>query len=231
MAIKPLSTVVLVSGNGSNLQAIIDAAAIDLPIKINAVISNRSDAYALERAKMARIQTLIHDPALDYKSLHNSQQREQYDQTLIEKIDTFDPKLVLLAGYMRILSEEFVNHYLGRLLNIHPSLLPKFKGLNTHKRALEAGETEHGASVHFVTNELDSGPLIVQARVPILAKDNDKTLAKRVLEQEHHIYPLAIQWFATGRLAINEGKATLDGTIITDPLNPMRSAGSSDQTN
>jgi len=185
-----LPIVVLISGSGSNLQAIIDA---DLPIEIRAVISNRADAYGLTRAEAAGIATAV----LDHK---NFPDRESYDAALQALIDSYTPKLLVLAGFMRILSDGFVRHYEGRMMNIHPSLLPKYRGLDTHARAIEAGDKEAGCSVHFVTPELDAGPVIVQARVPIFENDTPETLAARVLEQEHRIYPEAIRRFAEGKL-------------------------------
>jgi len=211
MSKEPLSLVVLISGSGSNLQAIIDAAANDLPAKVSAVISNRDDAYGLERARTAGIETRV----LDHKP-HSS--RETYDQALIELIDSFQPGLVILAGFMRILSPLFVQHYHGRLLNIHPSLLPKYKGLHTHQRALEAGDTVHGASVHFVTEELDGGPIILQAKVPVEASDTEETLAARVLKQEHIIYPQVVRWFAEGRVAMNSNQLEMDGKPLNSPV-------------
>ena len=182
--------VVLLSGTGSNLQALIDSNDIkDSPAKIRAVISNRADAYGLQRAKDAGIDTCV----LDHKAFEG---REAFDAALIEVIDEFKPQLVVLAGFMRILSADFVRHYQGRLLNIHPSLLPKYKGLHTHQRALEAGDGEHGCSVHFVTEELDGGPLVVQAVIPVESDDSPHSLAQRVHAQEHRIYPLAVRWFA-----------------------------------
>jgi phosphoribosylglycinamide formyltransferase-1 len=188
---KKISIVVLISGRGSNLKAIIDAA--NPLINISAVISNRPDAAGLIYAQQAGITTEV----LDHK---NFATRLEFDTALQQCIDKYKPQLVVLAGFMRILSSEFVKHYKGRLINIHPSLLPKFKGLNTHKRAIEAGEKEHGATVHFVTEDLDSGPIILQARVPILADDTEESLAARVLQEEHKIYPEAIQLFAEGKL-------------------------------
>jgi phosphoribosylglycinamide formyltransferase-1 len=184
---KKLSIVALISGRGSNLKAIIDAA--NPLVNISAVISNRPQAAGLIYAQQAGINTEV----LDHKDFAT---RLEFDTALQECIDKYDPQLVVLAGFMRILSSEFVKHYKGRLINVHPSLLPKFKGLDTHKRAIEAGEQEHGASVHFVTDELDAGPIILQARVPILADDTEESLAARVLQQEHKIYPEAIQLFA-----------------------------------
>ena len=199
------NVVVLISGSGSNLQALIDSIAKDgNPARIAAVISNRADAYGLERARQAGIATRV----LDHKQFDG---REAFDAALIEAIDSFAPQLVVLAGFMRILTPGFVNHYTGRLLNIHPSLLPKHKGLHTHQRALEAGDSEHGCSVHFVTEELDGGPLVVQAVVPVESGDTPESLAQRVHSQEHHIYPLAMRWFAEGRLRLGATGAQLDG--------------------
>ena len=200
--------VVLLSGTGSNLQALIDSNDIkDSPAKIRAVISNRADAYGLQRAKDAGIDTCV----LDHKAFEG---REAFDAALIKIIDQFNPHLVVLAGFMRILSADFVRHYSGRLLNIHPSLLPKYKGLHTHQRALEAGDREHGCSVHFVTEELDGGPLVVQAVIPVESEDTPSSLAQRVHTQEHLIYPLAVRWFAEGRLSLNEQGALLDGQLL-----------------
>ncbi|AJP53691.1 MULTISPECIES: phosphoribosylglycinamide formyltransferase [Pseudomonas] len=200
--------VVLLSGTGSNLQALIDSTRTgDSPVRIAAVISNRSDAYGLQRARDAGIDTR----ALDHKAFEG---REAFDSALIELIDAFNPKLVVLAGFMRILSADFVRHYEGRLLNIHPSLLPKYKGMHTHQRALDAGDSEHGCSVHFVTEELDGGPLVVQAVVPVESDDSAQTLAQRVHTQEHRIYPLAVRWFAEGRLILGDQGALLDGQLL-----------------
>ncbi|MBH3430734.1 phosphoribosylglycinamide formyltransferase [Pseudomonas alkylphenolica] len=197
--------VVLLSGTGSNLQALIDSFRTgDSPVRIRAVISNRADAYGLQRARDAGIDTAV----LDHKAFEG---REAFDAALVELIDGFQPHLVVLAGFMRILSAGFVRHYQGRLLNIHPSLLPKYKGLHTHQRALEAGDTEHGCSVHFVTEELDGGPLVVQAVIPVELDDTPERLAQRVHSQEHQIYPLAVRWFAEGRLRLGEHGAVLDG--------------------
>ena len=200
--------VVLLSGTGSNLQALIDSNEVkDSPARIRAVISNRADAYGLQRAKDAGIDTRV----LDHKAFEG---REAFDAALIKIIDEFNPKLVVLAGFMRILSADFVRHYQGRLLNIHPSLLPKYKGLHTHQRALEAGDREHGCSVHFVTEELDGGPLVVQAVIPVESNDSPDSLAQRVHTQEHRIYPLAVRWFAEGRLSLDEHGALLDGQLL-----------------
>lgn len=200
--------VVLLSGTGSNLQALIDSTRTgDSPVRIAAVISNRSDAYGLQRARDAGIETR----SLDHKAFNG---REAFDRALVELIDAFDPKLVVLAGFMRILSADFVRHYAGRLLNIHPSLLPKYKGMHTHQRAIDAGDREHGCSVHFVTEELDGGPLVVQAVVPVESDDSAQTLAQRVHTQEHRIYPLAVRWFAEGRLILGDQGALLDGQLL-----------------
>ncbi|WP_192984980.1 phosphoribosylglycinamide formyltransferase [Pseudomonas sp. EggHat1] len=201
----PCNVVVLISGSGSNLQALIDSVAHDgNPARIAAVICNRAGAYGLERAKQAGIATEL----LDHKQFDG---REAFDAALIQAIDAHQPDLVVLAGFMRILTPGFVQHYSGRLLNIHPSLLPKHKGLHTHQRALEAGDTEHGCSVHFVTEELDGGPLVVQAVLPVMADDTAESLARRVHQQEHQIYPLAVRWFAEGRLRLGAQGAMLDG--------------------
>lgn len=208
---RPLAVVVLISGSGSNLQALIDAQLQGAPIRIAAVISNKPDAFGLERARRHGIptETLSHR---DYPS------REAFDADLGALIDRYDPGLVVLAGFMRILTSGFVERYHGRMVNIHPSLLPKFRGLSTHQRALEAGETEHGASVHFVTAELDGGPTIIQARAPVLPDDDAETLAARVLEQEHRIYPTAVRWIAEGRLRLAEdGLPHLDGEPLSEP--------------
>ena len=187
---QKFNLVVLISGSGSNLQAIIDAIdKNNLAISIKAVISNKRDAYGVQRAKNAGISTEI----LEHK---NYPDRKAFDQQLIKLIDKYHPDLLVMAGFMRILSEDFINHFKNKMINIHPSLLPKFKGLHTHKRALEAGEKEHGLTIHYVTAELDSGPILKQIKVPVLTDDTEQTLADRVLEQEHIAYPEVIQWIA-----------------------------------
>ncbi len=179
--------VILISGRGSNMRSLIEAAQQDeLDVEIAAVLSNRPGAPGLNFASEAGIDTAV----VDHKAYDS---RESFDLAMIETIDKYRPSFVILAGFMRILTEGFVEHYAKRLINIHPSLLPKFKGLNTHQRALDAGESEHGASVHFVTAELDDGPVILQAKVPVLNDDDADTLAARVLEQEHQLYPAAIK--------------------------------------
>ena len=202
------SIVVLISGSGSNLQALIDACSSGfIPGKISAVISNKANAYGLVRASEAGISTQV----LSHK--HYSS-RDTYDIAMIDAIDQHKPDLVVLAGFMRILTPGFVNHYAGRLLNIHPSLLPKYQGLHTHQRAIDAGDEEHGCSVHFVTEQLDGGPVILQAKVPVFADDDADSLAERVHEQEHRIYPLVVRWFCQNRLQQHADQASLDGTIL-----------------
>ncbi|PSV51412.1 MULTISPECIES: phosphoribosylglycinamide formyltransferase [unclassified Photobacterium] len=199
--------VVLISGSGSNLQAIIDACSAGLikNSQITAVISNKENAYGLERARNANIEA-IHIASNQYAD------REQYDEALADCIAQFKPDVVILAGFMRILSADFVRRFKGKMLNIHPSLLPKYPGLNTHQRAMDAGDDVHGTSVHFVTEELDGGPVILQARVPIFDNDTVEEVTARVQKQEHAIYPLVTQWLAENRLTMSsDGKAILDG--------------------
>lgn len=196
--------VVLLSGSGSNLQAIIDQVhQTNVPAEIVAVISNRPNVKGLERAQKAGIPALT----LDHKSFTS---REDFDQALKGMIDEHNPDLVVLAGFMRILTPEFVEHYHGRMLNIHPSLLPDYKGINTHQRVIGDGKTEHGVSVHFVTAELDGGPVVKQARVPVYADDTADKLAARVLVQEHIIYPEVITWFVAERLTLESNQPLLD---------------------
>lgn len=200
--------VVLISGSGSNLQAIIDRVAEGgINGRIAAVISNRSDAYGLTRASNAGIATAV----LNHRDYAD---RDAFDAALSETIDSYDADLVVLAGFMRILTPGFVRHYAGRLLNIHPSLLPKYKGLNTHQRALDAGDDAHGCSVHFVTEELDGGPVIVQASTPLEADDDAECLQQRVHHLEHQIYPLAVEWFCADRLRLQDSCVELDGTPL-----------------
>ena len=208
----PLKVVVLVSGRGSNLKAIAaQADAGALPIAITAVVSDRADAGALDWARERGMTAVVLSPR-DYTD------RTAYGRALGDIVAGMQPDLVVLAGFMRILSDEFVLRFLGRMLNIHPSLLPRYPGLHTHRRALEAGDAEHGASVHFVTPELDGGPVVLQARVPVLPGDDEDTLAARVLRQEHVIYPRVVSWFAQGRLAFRDGAAWLDGKRLETPL-------------
>lgn len=202
--------VILISGRGSNMEALIAARdAGNLPVNIAAVISNRPDAAGLETAAKAGIATHY----IDHKAFAG---REAFDAALVECIDGFAPDLVVLAGFMRILSEGFVRHYEGRLMNIHPSLLPSFPGLHTHQRALEEGVRIHGCTVHFVTPTLDHGPVIIQAAVPVLDNDDEASLAIRVLRQEHRVYPQAVRWFAEGKLTLDNGRVRLAADLVSD---------------
>jgi phosphoribosylglycinamide formyltransferase-1 len=211
-AASALPAVILISGRGSNLQAIIEAVAHDeLPLDIRAVISNRPQAAGLQRAARAGITTRV----VDHTRYGD---RQAFDRALQACIDHYQPQLVILAGFMRLLGNDFVAHYRGRMLNIHPSLLPAFPGLDTHQRALDAGCAVHGASVHFVTADMDGGPVVLQARVPVEPRDTAASLAARVLQQEHRLYPVAIRWFAEGRLTVNDdGQALLDGVVLNAP--------------
>ena len=202
-----MNGVVLISGNGSNLQSIIDkASSIDLTICC--VISNKKNAIGLKRATKVGIPC----EAID-ETLFDS--KFGFDQELIKVIDNYQAEVIILAGYMRILSADFISKYFGKILNIHPSLLPKFKGLNTHQRAIDALEKKHGASVHFVTEELDGGPVIAQDFVRIDSTDNAQTLAKKVLDKEHALYPKTIHWYTQGRLKlINKNTVTLDNKTL-----------------
>src|SRR5690554_7536070 len=204
------SIVVLISGSGSNLQALLDHFA-DQPdvARISAVFSNKADAYGLERAAKAGVPNHV-------LSHRDHADRLSFDQAMMAQIDQYQPDLVILAGFMRILTPEFTRHYAGRLLNIHPSLLPKYKGLDTHQRALAAGDSEHGCSVHFVTEELDGGPVIIQAGTKITADDTADSLAAKVHVLEHQIYPLAAQWFVDGRLQLVDNHAVLDGKPLDE---------------
>ena len=198
-----MNGVVLISGNGSNLQSIIDnAKSIDLTICC--VVSNKMDAFGLKRAAKVGIPCVALDETLFDSKLG-------FDQEIMKVIDNYQAKVIILAGYMRILSADFISKYSGKILNIHPSLLPKFPGLNTHQRAIDASETKHGASVHFVTEEVDGGPVIAQQSVNINSTDNPQTLAKKVLEKEHILYPKVIRWYTQGRLKLLNNK-----TVILD---------------
>lgn len=200
--------VVLISGNGSNLQAIIDACKQKkINATIRAVFSNKAEAFGLERARETGIPAHVLTADL-FAS------REAFDRELMQEIDAYAPDVVVLAGYMRILSPAFVEHFAGRLLNIHPSLLPKYPGLHTHRQALENGDTEHGTSVHFVTDELDGGPVILQAKVPVFAGDTEDDVTARVQTQEHAIYPLVVSWLIEGRLVMRDNSAWLDGVRL-----------------
>jgi len=212
-ATPSIPVVILISGRGSNLHAIIEAVSQDeLPIDIRAVISNRPAAAGLQVAAEAGIATDV----IDHTEFA---ERAAFDHALQARIDACQPELVILAGFMRILTEDFVTHYRGRMLNIHPSLLPEFPGLNTHQRALDAGCKVHGASVHFVTADMDGGPVFLQARVAVRADDTAEQIAGRVLEQEHQLYPQAIRLFAEGRLSLGDNDGVLlDGSVMEQPL-------------
>ncbi len=203
--------VVLISGSGSNLQALLDAAANDLPLEVRAVISNRPDAYGLERAARACVPGRV----LDHTRFPD---RAAFEAALGELIDGFDPALVLLAGFMRILEPGFVARYSGRMVNIHPALLPAYPGLHTHRRCLEAGDAEHGASIHFVTAEVDGGPVFMQVRVPVAPGDDPESLAARVLAQEHRLYPAAVRLLCEDRVRLQEGRVRFDGEPLAQPL-------------
>ena len=196
--------VILISGRGSNMEAIVRSAQAEqwesvLQARIAGVISNRPQAAGLAIARDLGVPTL----ALDHKIYAT---REAFDAALVQAIDAWQPDLVLLAGFMRVLTAGFVGRYAGRLMNIHPSLLPSFAGLDTHQRALDTGVKIHGSTVHFVTPDLDDGPIIIQAAVPVLPQDDASTLATRVLQQEHRIYPLAVRWFVEGQLQVEQGR-------------------------
>ncbi|MDP2238927.1 MAG: phosphoribosylglycinamide formyltransferase [Burkholderiales bacterium] len=207
--------VILISGRGSNMEAIFRAK---LPLRIAAVISNNPDAPGLQTARTRKLATAV----VDQRQFSD---REEFDAALMAAIDSYHPDLVVLAGFMRILGTACVTHYKGRMLNIHPSLLPAFPGLHTHRRALATGARIHGCTVHFVTPELDYGPIVIQAAVPVLADDTEDTLAERVLSEEHRIYPQALRWFAEDRLVltaddrVDVGQArTASGTLLAPPL-------------
>ena len=198
--------VILISGRGSNMEAIVRAQQAEAwPARIAAVISNKPDAKGLEFARANRIPTAV-VPNKEFPT------REAFDAALQATIDRFEPDLVVLAGFMRILTAPFVEHYAGRMLNIHPSLLPLFPGLHTHRQALDAGVEEHGATVHFVTAELDHGPAVIQARIPVLPGDTEDSLAERLLAEEHVIYPQAVRLFIEDRLSIEGGEVRIAAT-------------------
>jgi phosphoribosylglycinamide formyltransferase-1 len=212
-AATPLRLAVLISGSGSNLQALIDAQQRgELPVTIGLVISNRAEAYGLQRAQRAGIPTQV----LSHRDFDS---RAAYDAALAALLEAHAPELIALAGFMRILTPELVTRWQGRMLNIHPSLLPKYRGLHTHERVLEHGDDRHGATVHFVTAELDGGPAVLQAQVAVQPEDDPEQLATRVLIQEHRIYPLAVRWIAEGRLRLgDDGQPYLDGQRLTEPV-------------
>jgi len=207
-----LKVVVLVSGEGTNLQALIDAAATpEARFEVVATFSDRAEARGLERARNAGIAAHFLDP-------RTFADRATFDAALAEAVGACEPGLVVLAGFMRILSPAFVSRFEDRLLNIHPSLLPKFKGLHTHRRVLADGETEHGATVHLVTADLDDGPPIMQYRIDIGADDTESTLAARVHIGEYQIYPRTVTWFAEDRIRVDAGRVFLDGNALTAPV-------------
>lgn len=206
--------VILISGRGSNMAALL---AADLPLEIAAVISNRPGAAGLALAATRGVAAEV----VDHQAYAT---REAFDQALSEAIDRHQPQLVVLAGFMRILTPAFIRHYQGRLLNIHPSLLPAFPGLHTHRQALQAGVRIHGCTVHFVTEQLDHGPIVAQAAVPVLPDDTEETLAARVLESEHRIYPEALRWWAEGRLTLqDDGRVGVRGAAF--PQGALRVPG------
>ena len=201
--------VVLISGSGSNLQAILDATANDQHCRVVGVLSNKESAFGIERAKKAGVETAV----IDHTRFES---RLDFDHALIQQIDAWQADLVVLAGFMRLLTDEFVQHFSGRLLNIHPSLLPKYKGTNTHQRALDAGETEHGCTVHFVSEELDGGAAIIQAATLIEQGDTVDSLVSKVHKLEHQIYPIAVSWFASERITLENNRVYLDGSPLAD---------------
>ena len=206
------SLVILISGRGSNMEALIEAK---LPGRIAAVISNRPNASGLEIARRHGLETIVLDQ-LSYSG------REAFDDALAQTIDAYKPDLIALAGFMRLLGDNFANRYQGKLINVHPSLLPAFPGLHTHRRALQEGVKIHGCTVHFVTAQMDCGPIIIQAAVQVLPDDTEQTLTSRVLQQEHRIYPEAVRWFMEGRLkiagsAVDVSNAVFDDSILYSP--------------
>jgi len=208
----PLPTAILISGRGTNMRVIAErAAAGSLPVEIRVVVRDRASVEGLEAASAMNIPTRVLAPR-DFAD------RAAYDHALTRLISEYEPQLVVLAGFMRILTPHFIGAFAGRILNIHPSLLPSYRGLHTHRRVLEAGETLHGVSVHFVTEELDGGPVILQAEVPVMPGDSETTLSARVQRAEHRIYPQVIEWFAHGRLLLKDGRARLDGRPLEMPL-------------
>lgn len=195
--------VILISGRGSNMAALVGA---ELPAKIVAVISNNRGAAGLETARSSGLETAV----IDHRDFDN---RESFDAALADKVESYRPDLIVLAGFMRILTERFISRFPGQVLNIHPSLLPAFPGTHTHRRALEQGVRVHGCTVHFVTSALDHGPIVLQAAVPVLPEDDEISLAARVLEQEHRIYPAAVRWFLEDRLAVDGGSVRITGSL------------------
>ena len=216
----PLRIAVLLSGRGSNFLAIQHAIQKqDVPAQIIAVISNQPGAPGLQAAADLGLPTHL----LNHRAFRS---RDAYDRELARLLDDSQPDLIVLAGFMRILTPAFVHHFAGRIINIHPSLLPRFPGLHTHRRVLEAGDTVHGASVHFVNDEVDGGPIIAQVRIAVAPADNEESLAQRVLAQEHQLYPRVIQWIASGELEYRNGEILLAGRVLTEPvqLEPLEKA-------
>jgi phosphoribosylglycinamide formyltransferase-1 len=209
---RPCRTAILISGSGSNLQSFIDKSACgDIDLDLCVVFSNRPDAYGLTRAHAAGIPT----ECLEHGDFPD---RESFDRAVAGLLDRYAPDLIILAGFMRILSPWFVQHYAGRILNIHPALLPAYPGLDTHQRVLDAGEIWHGSTVHFVTEELDGGPRILQGRLAVKSGESADELCQRVQAVEHQIYPEAAHWFGQGRLEFRDGAAWLDGGLLSDPV-------------
>ena len=209
---RPFSIAVLISGSGTNLQALIDAIAEErIPARIDCVISNRPAAGGLARAERAGIATVV----VDHRQFAD---RAAYDAALAEQLERRSPDLVVLAGFMRILTDAFVRRFMGRLINIHPSLLPAYRGLHTHERVLEAGDRHHGCSVHYVTPELDAGPVIARAVVAVQPGDRAADLQSRVQAAEHRLYPQVVAWLAQGRVRLQSGHVQFDGRPVTSPL-------------
>lgn len=210
MSLLPIA--ILISGRGTNMRVIAErAAAGTLPVDLRVVISDQPAAQGLRTAATLDVPTCVLEP-------REFADRPSYDRALVQLLEEHQPQLIVLAGFMRILTPHFIGAFAGRILNVHPSLLPKYRGLHTHRRAIEAGESVHGVSVHFVTEELDGGPVILQAEVPVLQDDDEETLSARVQQAEHRIYPQAIDWFARGRLLLKDGRAWLDGKPLAAPL-------------
>jgi phosphoribosylglycinamide formyltransferase-1 len=213
-----LPIAILISGRGSNMRVIAErAAAGSLPVDVRVVVSDQPAAAGLQAAAALNLATRVLQP-------REFADRPSYDRALVQLLEQYQPQLIVLAGFMRILTSQFIGAFPGRILNVHPSLLPKYRGLHTHRRALESGEALHGVSVHFVTEELDGGPVVLQAEVPVLPDDSETTLSARVQQGEHRIYPQAIDWFARGRLLLKDGRAWLDGKPLDAPVREPASA-------
>lgn len=207
-----LPIAILISGRGSNMRAIVElAAAGELPVEVRVVVSDKPDAPGLQTAASLGIKTEVLSPRA-------FPDRSSYDVALARLVASYDPQLIVLAGFMRILTPQFIAPFAGRILNVHPSLLPKYRGLHTHKRALDACDPEHGVSVHFVTEELDGGPVVVQACIDVRSGDTEQSLSARVQRQEHTIYPQVIDWFASGRLVMSGDRVMLDGKALERPV-------------